>query len=908
MNSMPISNIPIRAPDSAWSRLGYHLPWLVLAASLATTYLLWQREKHYAVQELQSEFDFRVNETNGHIEQRMAAYQQVLRSTAALFTQSHHVTRKEFRDFIQWQRLDQAYPGIQGVAFVPLIPASQKQRYIDTVRNEGFPNFAIKPEGKRELYSPVTYIEPFSGANLRAFGHDPFSDPARRTAMEMARDGNDATITRKLTLVQESETNPQPGFMMYFPLYMQGAAIDTVAQRRANLIGWVSVPFRMNDLMTGLLAEHSAILDFEIYDEKTTSHEALLFDSDNSPGSRNHAQFQAINAIRVACHSWTVAARSQAEFEKRIDQSQSRLIATLGIASSFLLALFVWQLVNSRSRAFAAARQMNRELLESRTRYQQMFDDAASIAFLINPENGHIVDANNAAALFWGYSIDELRTMSIFQINVATEEEVSDAIRQVHSNKVQHFEWRHQLRNGAIRDVEVYASPVIYKNRTLVYSILHDITERKHAEAALRESEDRFRSLFEHSPVAYQSLDAANRYLDVNDKLCEMLGYSRTELLGMHFEDLWDEPSKLAFSDKFGEFICHQQITSELALIGKNGASITVMLSGRAQRDHDGNFVRSHCILIDVTEQRKREEMMRLSATVFNTLDEAIVITDTDNKILTVNPAFTKITGYSHEEVVGKNPNLLSSGKHLPEFYEELWETLTATGSWHGEIWNRGKPGNLYVEQISIHTVHNDQGQLSHHVAAFSDVSERKAMDEHVRHLAHYDLLTDLPNRVLITDRLRHTLVKAKRDKVHMALMFLDLDKFKPVNDRLGHAIGDLLLQDVAKRLRKCVRESDTVARIGGDEFVVLLPEINETADALRVADKILFALNLPFSLQNHQLHISASIGIAIYPEHGEDDEILTRNADIAMYFAKAQGRNHAQVFSTELQKEPPQS
>jgi diguanylate cyclase (GGDEF)-like protein/PAS domain S-box-containing protein len=303
----------------------------------------------------------------------------------------------------------------------------------------------------------------------------------------------------------------------------------------------------------------------------------------------------------------------------------------------------------------------------------------------------------------------------------------------------------------------------------------------------------------------------------------------------------------------------------------------------------------------DITERRKREEELRLAATVFETVDEAVIITDTENRIITVNSAFTSITGYSREEVVGKNPHVLSSGKHPPEFYQELWGTLTATGSWHGEVWNRRKLGDIYVEQLSIHTVRDAQGQLTHHVGKFSDISERKAAEEHVRHMAHYDLLTDLPNRALITDRLRQTLAQAKRARSRMALMFLDLDRFKPVNDTFGHAVGDMLLKEVANRLQQCMRESDTVARIGGDEFVVLLPSIDDEKDALVVAGKILDALSQPFEIDAHRLYISSSIGIAIYPDHGEDEDLLVRNADIAMYHAKVGGRNNAQTYHSEM-------
>jgi diguanylate cyclase (GGDEF)-like protein/PAS domain S-box-containing protein len=290
-------------------------------------------------------------------------------------------------------------------------------------------------------------------------------------------------------------------------------------------------------------------------------------------------------------------------------------------------------------------------------------------------------------------------------------------------------------------------------------------------------------------------------------------------------------------------------------------------------------------------EQRlyEADEMMRLSSTVFNTVDEALLVSDAGNRIITVNPAFTRVTGYTPEEVVGRNPRLLSSGKHGTEFYRELW--------------NRRKNGEVFVEWTSIKQVHDAHGKLTHYVAAFSDITARKANEESIRHQAQYDALTDLPNRVLLFDRLRQALAQAKRDKMHLALMYIDLDKFKPINDNLGHAIGDQILQQAASRMQGCVREMDTVARIGGDEFVVLLPVVENEQDALIVAEKIRFALNQSFEIAGQSLSISSSAGIAIYPEHGESENELTGNADIAMYHAKESGRNNVKLFQENMRE-----
>jgi diguanylate cyclase (GGDEF)-like protein/PAS domain S-box-containing protein len=292
---------------------------------------------------------------------------------------------------------------------------------------------------------------------------------------------------------------------------------------------------------------------------------------------------------------------------------------------------------------------------------------------------------------------------------------------------------------------------------------------------------------------------------------------------------------------------------------------------------------------------------LRLADTVVKTVEEGVLVTDHDNLIVAVNPAFTTITGYSAEEVLGKNPRILSSGRHGKEFYTQMWQTLSATGGWRGEISDRRKNGEIYIEGLSIKLVRDEEGRITHYVGIFSDISERKAAEARIRHMAHHDALTNLPNRSLFSDRLGQGLAQARRDKTRLAVMFLDLDKFKPVNDTYGHAVGDQLLKEVATRLQKCMRESDTVSRIGGDEFVVLLPTIEADQDAMRVAEKMLKVLSQPFEIAGHSLHISGSIGIAVFPEHGGDEISLSHCADTAMYHAKSGGHNNAKIYRPDM-------
>ena len=339
----------------------------------------------------------------------------------------------------------------------------------------------------------------------------------------------------------------------------------------------------------------------------------------------------------------------------------------------------------------------------------------------------------------------------------------------------------------------------------------------------------------------------------------------------------------------------------EHRMITTDGHVRQIRERGESSYDEDGKPLRSIGTAQDITDIRRMESQMQLLGTAFHHSGEAIMITDHDNRIVTVNPAFTTLTGYSQQEVVGRNPSMLSAGRTEAADYEKMWTAIVQKGYWQGEVWDRRKDGGVYPKWLSISVMRDDEGSIRYYIAHFTDVSAERATEARLHHMAHHDMLTGLHNRFSLKDRLEHALALARRESSRVALLFIDLDRFKVINDTLGHHVGDELLIHVSRRLRQCVRESDMVARLGGDEFVVMLSGVEHSSSVAMVAEKLVASVAEPYPVGAHTLYTTPSIGIAIYPMDGNDGETLMKNADAAMYHAKSAGRNNFQFFDAKM-------
>ena len=310
--------------------------------------------------------------------------------------------------------------------------------------------------------------------------------------------------------------------------------------------------------------------------------------------------------------------------------------------------------------------------------------------------------------------------------------------------------------------------------------------------------------------------------------------------------------------------------------------------------------------LEDALHQRDRalEESKRhlnLAHKVIEASLDGIIITDTDGVIEAINPSFSTLTGYTAEEVIGQKPGMLRSGRHDKEFYDQMWESITSKGHWQGEVWNRRKNGDIFPEWLTITRIQDMEGGAIKYAGIFSDITERKKAEERIRNLAYFDVLTGLPNRRLFNDRLSMAINSARRHHQRLAILFLDLDLFKRINDTLGHSVGDRVLEEMSNRLKICMREADTVSRMGGDEFTILMSEIQDVEDAARLARRIVESIREPFLVEDRELFVTTSIGISVFPEDGDSPEVLVKNADIAMYRAKDLGRNSYQLYTPQM-------
>lgn len=437
--------------------------------------------------------------------------------------------------------------------------------------------------------------------------------------------------------------------------------------------------------------------------------------------------------------------------------------------------------------------------------------------------------------------------------------------------------------------------------------IIYDISERKHDEMRIEALLTEQGAILDN--VMFGVLFVRQRRIVSANRRGEALfGYGEGEMVGKSTEILF--PGRAEFErlwlEKYPRIAHGPDTGEELQFRRRDGSIFWLLVSGCAldpAKPNEGSI----WVFADITERKQAEEKLRLAATVLEHITDGVMVLDACGRIIATNPAFTQITGYTEYEALGRHSSLTraSGGKqHDDGFYQQLWTDLADTGFWRGEIWDTRKNGEVYLEWLTVSAVRDDEDQVTHYVCVFSDITKVKESQDKLDHLAHHDPLTALPNRLLFHDRLQHAMVRAAREHEQLAVLFIDLDRFKNVNDTLGHHVGDELLKQVAGALSGCLREGDTLARLGGDEFIVLLEGVDGAFGAGHVAGKLVNLFEQPFTVSGYELFVTASVGISLFPQDAEDVHMVVRNADVAMYQAKARGRNGYQFYSPSMSGE----
>ncbi|TWI56734.1 PAS domain S-box-containing protein/diguanylate cyclase (GGDEF)-like protein [Pseudomonas duriflava] len=771
----------------------------VIATGMAVTVWTWHSLHVNEQEAARIRFEQNVSDTLRSLNEAMSHYERLLHAGSSLFASSGDVSRQQWHAFVESLRLEDLYPGAKGFGYAPLVQASDLPAHTAAIRAEGFPHYAVTSLGHQSALTPVLYLEPFIGQNLKAFGFDMYSEAVRREAMNKARDTGLPVLSGKVTLVQEDQ-NSQAGALMFQPVYRPGVEHFTQAQRRAALQGFVYLPFRMNELIMTVLDERVMDIALEIYDGETTAPNARLFEhltavlqkaTDYTP------VFVEQRTLQVGSHLWTLRLTALPAFETASSSSHPSNTLIAGTALTLLSSLFLASLFTTRTRAEALAASMSSAFRESEARIRSIVEGAAEGILVtdntpelnvlsLNPATEHILRLSSATAI--GQPL--LRLLKP-QDSLSVEARLAE-IRSG-SKKVVRFDIQSLNAHGRPIPLSVSITTTQQDEALRLIVMISDLTELHQAQRSALEASTLSETIFIHAPFCILATDPHGTITSLNPAGEQLLGYSRHELIGQQ------------------------------------------------------------------------------NATVFH--DEA-----------ELNERAAQLSEKLGRPVSGNEALFVLARQNIVE--EREWTYMR-------------KDGSRIAVNLAINALREADGKVNGYIGIAYDITERKRNEDNIRHLALHDPLTGLPNRNLMIDRMAMSIERAKRNNDMIGVMVLDLDGFKDINDTLGHDVGDKVLKHIAQRLKQSVRQSDTVIRTGGDEFVILLGELRQVEDTANVANKVLKSVDTDLIIDSHRLKLSTSIGIALYPKHGRDLDTLIKSADMAMYEVKKRGKNSYQLALT---------
>lgn len=766
------------------------LSYIVILIGFLISFLVGYLIDKYYEEKENASLDLASNEITTAIKARMAGYEQVLKSGVGLFYASDVVSRSEWAVFVKQQRLDEDFKGIQGLGYSEIVLPNNKQAYEENIRKEGFPDFKIKPSGQREIYTSITYLEPFTERNQRAFGYDMFSEEIRREAMQKAMQEGEATLSGKIKLIQEFGSDIQAGFLMYLPVYKKGFKLDTDQDRILATQGFVYAPFRANDLMNGLLGGKFPQIDFEIYDGADLKQN-LLYDSNVE---HQHARVHRKINININNRDWTLVF-------KAFGNSQDEhfyiifLFPTLILILTFLLYLLLNSLYKTKEKAQKIALELTQGLHDSEERLRFALEGAGDGLWDWNLVTNDAFFSKRWKEMLGygeneiGSNIDEWKS----RLHPQDREDVNRSLAEHLEGKSELYnsEHRAKCKDGSYKWVlvrGVIVSRDMDGHPLRIVGSQADISTQKQIERELQEQRNRFSLAVEGAQDGLWDWNVQTNELWLSARFETMLGYNVGDL--------------------------PREIDSWFGLLHPE------------DKDKALKFVNDYL----------------------------------DSK----------------------------GSKH----YESTFRLRAKDGSWRW-ILGRGK------------AMFDKNGKPLRFVGFNTDISNQKDYQKKLDHIAKHDALTKLPNRFLLSELLAHEMHSVKRTNQHLALLFIDLDGFKIINDTYGHEAGDFLLNAIAHRMQAVVRESDIVSRLGGDEFVIVASELKNTIEVTPLLQRLLTELSSNVLYKENDLRVSASIGVSFYPQTVDvGNEVLLRQADQAMYQAKLLGKNQYQFFNLESSKE----
>jgi len=564
-----------------------------------------------------------------------------------------------------------------------------------------------------------------------------------------------------------------------------------------------------------------------------------------------------------------------------------------------LFGLLILVLAAVAAATILANRRRERRLRETTARYE-VFYELAPVAIMVSDIQHRVLDWNRAAEKLFGWKREEVIGRDFFEFLVRAEDmnDVREAVDSTLRTTTRTTTMSRNIRRDGELILCDWSNAVINGGNgevTAVVSMAVDVTERRRMERRVKDSERRFRSFAENAYDVIWTIDLLGNFTYVSPSVEDQSGFTPEEVLALNVRDVVVADRREMIEEMIEHVREHGTLARrrfELEQPTRFGRSIWTDVVVDVIADEWGTPREILGITRDVTEQRRVREELRTRVAAIEAAADAVMITDPDGAVQYLNPAFARLTGYTQSDLLGVVPRPLRRDQRGGELSEEVWKRLRAGEVWSGELYSRHRNGTFYTSVASISPVRDESGRIIHLVGISRDISDRKALEAELTRLAHYDGLTGLPNRTLFFDRLHERIRQARRSGEGLALLFLDLDGFKPVNDELGHESGDEALREIAERFSRVVRESDTVTRMAGDEFAVLLGPMPHPTDAHRVAEKLVAALAAPIPLSAGERRIGVSVGIALFPEHATEADALLKSADQAMYSAKRAGKN----------------